>query len=178
MKYLIILCLLLAIAAQSLAQGSRIPRDQRQSYKLMQSLCNYYDGKKYDTLQRETVFNRFVYFDNILTDSSTTRKRERIRVFDLLFARAIHFIDSVGTTNLDAKPTLVFKRDKIYFYPFTKKGFGSLHNYLPTTLTYFDKRNLAKPLGTLFFEPNTHKLVAWIIINQGGYYYPLSFNLL
>lgn len=144
----------------------------------MQSLCNYYDGKKYDTLQREAVFNRFVYFNNILADSSTTRKRERIRIFDLLFARAIHFIDSVGVINLDAKPTSAFKKDTIYFRPFAKKGFGGLHKHLPKSLTYFDKRNSTKPLGTLFFEPHTHKLAAWIIINQGGYYYPLYFSLL
>ncbi|WP_460585813.1 hypothetical protein [Hymenobacter arcticus] len=178
MKPLLILCLFLALAPQAFAQDSHMTKSQRKSYKLMQSLCNYYDGEKYDTLQRGAVFQRFVYFDNILVDSSTTRKRKRIQSFDWLFARVIHFIDSVGVVNLDAKPTLYFKNNTSYFYPFAKKSFGGLHKFLPQTLTYFDKRNPTKPIGTLFFESRTHKLVSWVIINQGGHYYPLSFNLL
>lgn len=153
-------------------------KSQRQSYKVMQAFCSYYDGKKYDTLQRSEVFKRFVFFTNPSADSSASRKNQRVKQFDWLFARVIHFIDSVGVHNLDAKPTSYFKKDTSYFRPFAKKGFGGLHQFLPYTLTYFDKRNPTKPIGTLFFEPRTHKLAAWVIINQGGYYYPLSFNLL
>jgi hypothetical protein len=178
MKLLITLYLFLALAAQSFAQGNRIPKGQQKPYKVMQALYSYYDGKKYDTLQREAVFKRFVYFDNILADTSESQRRRRIKSFDWLFARAIHFIDSVGVNNLDARPTSYFKYDTSYFHPFAKAGFGGLRKFLPYTLTYFDKRTPTRPIGTLFFEPRTHKLMAWVILNQGGYYYPLSFNLL
>jgi hypothetical protein len=153
-------------------------KSQRQSYKVMEALCSYYDGKKYDTLQRQVVFKRFIYFNNILADSVESQQRKRIKSFDWLFARAVHFIDSVGVNNIDAAPTSFFKNDTSYFRPFATTGFGSLRQFLPNTLTYFDKRNPTKPLGTLFFEPRTHKLAAWVILNQGGYYYPFSFNLL
>lgn len=178
MKPLAILCLLLLLAIQSFAQSQSMTKSQRQSYKVMQALCSYYTGTKYDTLQRGEVVKRFIYFGNSVTDTLASKKGQRVRQFDWLFARVVHFIDSVGVNNLDAKPTVSFKRDKEYFLPFAKKGFGGLHKFLPYTLTYFDKRNPTKPIGTLFFEPRTHKLAAWIIINQGGHYYPLSFNLL
>lgn len=178
MKPLAIFCLFLLLATQTSAQGRSTTRSQRQSYKMMQAFCSYYEGKKYDTLQRNEVFKRFVFFSNPSADSSTSRKKQRVKQFDWLFARVVHFIDSVGVHNLDARPTSYFKKDTSYFHPFAKKGFGGLRQFLPYTLTYFDKRNPTKPIGTLFFEPRTHKLAAWVIINQGGHYYPLSFNLL
>ncbi len=43
---------------------------------------------------------------------------------------------------------------------------------------YYRKEYPENPLGALLFEPETNKLVAWIMINQGGYKYFLTFNLL
>jgi len=42
---------------------------------------------------------------------------------------------------------------------------------------YYRKEEPDNPLGTLLFEPETSKLIAWIMINQGGYKYFLIFNL-
>jgi hypothetical protein len=42
---------------------------------------------------------------------------------------------------------------------------------------YYRKDEPENPLGTLLFESGTDKLAAWIMINQGGYKYFLTFNL-
>ena len=121
------------------------------------------------------MFKQFVYFDNILSDSSKTRIQQRTKLFDALFYQLTHFIDSVGIENLDAKPTAYFKDNTEFFKPYNNNG--ELHELLPLTLTYFDKRRPTEPIGTLLFEPKTHKLLAWVMVNQGGYRYFLTFNL-
>ena len=149
--------------------------DEEKNYATMKSLCEHFRGKTYDTTQRSIVFKEFVYFDNILGDTSKTKIQERIKLFDGLFYQMTHFIDSVGFENLEAKPTNFFKDNKTFFEPYNKDG--ELNELLPLTLTYYDKRTPNKPIGTLLFEPKTHKLLAWVIINQGGYRYFLTFNL-
>ena len=42
---------------------------------------------------------------------------------------------------------------------------------------WFKKEDPEEPLGTLLLEPQTNKLLAWIMIDQGGYKYFLIFNL-
>lgn len=167
--------LLLITAASSFGQSNALTKDEQEFYRTMKSLCEHFKGKTYDTTQRSFVFKEFVYFDNILADSSKTRIEERIKMFDGLFYNMTHFIDSVGLDNLEAKPTTFFKENKTFFKPFDKGA--ELNELLPLTLTYFDKRRPNEPIGTLLFEPKTHKLLAWIIINQGGYRYFLTFNL-
>jgi uncharacterized membrane protein YvbJ len=79
----------------------------------------------------------------------------------------------VGLINLGAKPVRFFKHDKEFYKPFTQE----IKDLASMTLVYFDKRRPDEPLGTLLFEQKTHKLGAWILINQGGYHYFLTFNL-
>lgn len=163
------------LATSSFGQQKDWTKDEQAFYATMKSLCAHFKGKAYDTTQRDFVFKEFVYFDNILHDTSKTRIQGRINWFDGLFYRMIHFIDSVGLENLDAKPTRFFKDNTPFFKPFDKNG--GLNGVLPLTLAYFDKRRPNEPMSALLFEPKTHKLLAWVIINQGGYYYFLTFNL-
>lgn len=167
--------MLLILATASFGQGNSWTKDEQEYYKTMKSLCEHFRGKTYDTAQRNVVFREFVYFDNILGDTSKTRIQERIQWLDGLFYQMTHFIDSVGLDNLDAKPTVFFKDQKSFFEPYDKGG--ELNGLLPLTLTYFDKRRPNEPIGTLLFEQKTHKLLAWVVINQGGYRYFLTFNL-
>lgn len=167
--------LFLILTTTAFAQANGWTKDEEQFYGAMKSLCEYFKDKTYDTTQRDFVFKQFVYFDNILDDTSKTRIQERIKWFDGLFYKMTHFIDSVGLENLDAKPTMFFKNNKNFYKPFDKGG--ELHELLPLTLTYYDKRRPNDPIGTLLFEQKTHKLLAWVIINQGGYRYFLTFNL-
>jgi hypothetical protein len=174
-RRLITTVLFLIIATSSFGQSKGWTKDEQEFYRTMKSLCEHFKGKTYDTTQRSFVFKEFVYFDNILSDTSKTKIQERIKWFDGLFYTMIHFVDSVGLENLEAKPTTFFKKNKIFFEPFDKDG--ELNELLPLTLTYFDKRRPNEPIGTLLFEQKTHKLLAWVIIDQGGYRYFLTFNL-
>lgn len=158
--------LLLILATTSFGQSKDWTKDQQEFYRTMKSLCEHFRGQTYDTTQRNMVFREFVYFDNILGDTSKARILERIQWFDGLFYQMTHFIDSVGLDNLDAKPTVFFKDHTPFFEPYDKGG--ELNELLPLTLTYFDKRRPSEPIGTLLFEPKTHKLAAWVVINQGG----------
>jgi len=167
--------LLLLLTTSSFAQTNDWTTDEQKFYTTMKLLCEHFKDKTYDTTQRDFVFKEFVYFDNILGDTSKTRMQKRIQWFDGLFYQMTHFIDSVGLVNLEAKPTIYFANNKIFFEPYDKGG--ELNEFLPFTLTYFDNRKPNEPIGTLLFEPKTHKLLAWIIINQGGYRYFLTFNL-
>lgn len=161
----------------SFAQAENWTNSEKQFYATMKSLCEHFKGKHYDTTQRKLVFEKFVYFDNILADTSKAQIKERIVWFDDLFYRMTHYIDSVGLTNLDAKPTRFFKTNETFFKPYAKGG--DLSSFLFVTLTYFDKRRPDEPIGTLLFEPKSRKLAAWIVLNQGGNYrYFLTFNLI
>lgn len=166
---------LLILTTTALGQTKDWTRDEQAFYITMKALCEHFKGTTYDTTQREFVFREYVYFDNILADTSEKKIQERIKWFDGLFYQMTHFIDSVGLENLDAKPTAFFKYNKAFFKPYDKDG--ELNELLPFTLTYFDKRRPDEPIGTLLFEPKTHKLLAWVIINQGGYRYFLTFNI-
>ena len=167
--------LFLIFATTSYAQTKGWSKDEEQFYVTMKSLCEHFKNQSYDTSQRDFVFNQFVYFDYVLNDTAKARIQKRIILFDDLFSQMNHFVDSIGLENLDAKPTIFFKDNKTFFEPYEKGG--ELNGHLPLTLTYFDKRRPTEPLGTLLFEAKTHKLVAWILINQGGYRYFLTFNL-
>lgn len=168
--------LLLILTTAAFGQTKNWTRDEQGFYIKMKALCEYFKDRTYDTTQREFIFREYVYFDNILADTSKKKIQERIKWFDGLFYQMTHFIDSVGLENLDAKPTIFFKDNSAFFKPYDKDG--ELNELLPLTLTYFDKRKPDEPIGTLLFESKTHKLLAWVIINQGGYRYFLTFNLL
>lgn len=176
MRNLIIPFLFSLIASPCFSQTKNLTKDEREYYKTVESLLNHYKNKKYDSSQRSFVFNTFVYFDYVLADTSKIKIKERIKYFDMLFPRIFRYVDSIGIKNLDLVPTKSFKDNTAFFKHFDKDG--ELNEVLPLTLTYYDKRNPKKePLGVLFFEQKTHKLAAWIIINQGGYWYFLTFNL-
>ncbi|MFT3747392.1 MAG: hypothetical protein QM768_03715 [Agriterribacter sp.] len=158
------------------AQSNNWTKDEAEYYKKMKSLCEYIQNERYDTARRGLIFKEFIYFDNVLSDTSIVHIRERTQWFDGLFIMLIRFVDSVGLSNLDAVPTRFFKADTTFFEPYGSGG--DLEDCTPYTLTYFDKRHPEHPIGTLLFEVGTHKLLSWIVLNQGGYRYFLTFNLM
>jgi hypothetical protein len=115
-----------------------------------------------------------VYFDNVLADTSKNTILKKTKFFDEFFPKMLHYVDSVGIENLDAAPTSLFKENKNFFKPFESE---ELKDFLPFTLTYYNKNKPNEPIGVLLFEPKTHKLLTWILLSQGGYYYFLTFNL-
>jgi hypothetical protein len=167
---------ILTVAIGVFAQDKSWTKDEQQYYTTMKSLCEHFKGKTYDTTQRDIIFERFVYFDYILADTSKSTVQKRIRKFDALFYRMTHFIDSVGLDNLEARPTRYFKDQKGFSELYKS---GEMNDVLPFTLTYFDKRRPEEqPLGALLFDAATHKLLSWMLIGQGGSLYFLTFNML
>ncbi|RNL54726.1 hypothetical protein [Pedobacter jejuensis] len=160
-KIIIVFLILSILPFISVAQNKTV--DEEKNYKMIESLLKYYENKKYDTTQRDTVFKKFVYFDNILADTSKKKITGRIKFFDMIFPNIFRYVDSVGIRNLDLVPTRFFKSDTSFYKHFDIDG--ELNELLPFTLTFYDKRNSKQPIGCLLFEPKTHKLMAWSIIN-------------
>lgn len=174
MKKLTNFCLILMLTSSCFAQKVQLTIDEEKYYHTAISLFEHFKRKSYDSTQRDLVFKQFVYFDNILADTSKNKIIERIKFFDEVFPKMLHYVDSVGIKNLDAVPSRLFKGNKEFFKPFETE---ELKELLPFTLTYYKKNKPDDPIGVLLFEPKTHKLLAWILLNQGGYYYFLTFNL-
>jgi hypothetical protein len=167
--------LFLMLTATSIGQTKDWTKDEQKFYTTIKSLYEHFKDRTYDTSQRNFLFKKYVHFDHILRDASKTRIQERVKVFDVLFYKMMHVIDSIGLDNLDARPTRFFKSNKPFFDPFEEDR--ELNELLPFTLTYFDKRRPNEPMGALLFEPKTHKLISWVMVDQGGYFYFLTFNL-
>ena len=176
MKFILIIAIFLIMMSTCLAQSKSFTQGEQQKYQTVKKLFEHFEKKKYDTTQRDFVFKHYVYFEHILGDTSKTKIGERVKFFDELFGKMVNYVDSVGINTLDAVPTRNFEKNLDFFKPFTDNG--ELKELLPLTLTFFDTRKPEEPLGVLLFEPKTHKLLSWIIINQGGYRYFLTFNLI
>ncbi len=175
-KHSFLKIILIVLPVTTFSQSADWTVNEKGNYQNIRSICEYYQHRTYDSTQRNFVFDKFVYFDNILNDTSVQRMQSRLPKFDGFFSLLLHFVDSVGIENLDAKPTRYFKSHEKYFLPFSSGR--ELQEVLPNCLTYFDKRRPDVPLGTLLFEERTHKIYAWILLSQADYYYFLTFNLL
>lgn len=152
-------------------------------YTKLTELATYVHQKKKSEISKDTLFRRYIYFDNVLNDTVAERKENRLAVFDTIFYYFRKTLDSIGLENLDAKPMRFYKEHEIY-KPFDESkakksiGGGKMYTRDSNVFAYFRKEDPENPLGALLFEPETDKLGAWIMINQGGYKYFLTFNLL
>ncbi len=155
--------------------------EKSQYYKLF-DLARYVNGKVKDEISKDTLFSKYIFFDYVLNDTNAERREQRLATFDTLFYRFRKIIDSFGLKNLDAKPVRYYKGHEIY-EPFdeklTQKSIGGPKMYTKDSnvFAYYRKEEPENPIGVLVFEPETSKLLAWIMIDQGGYKYFLTFNL-
>lgn len=153
-------------------------------YAKWQKLAKYIYKKEKAKISKDSLFENYVYFDNVLNDTVTKRRERRIAAFDTLFYHFRNTIDSIGLENLDLKPVRFYKKHKIY-EPFdedkaeqkTVTG-EKMYAKDDNVFAYYRKEEPENPIGVLLFEPESNKLLAWIMINQGGYRYFLTFNLL
>ncbi len=152
-------------------------------YSKLIELVNYVHNKKKTEISKDTLFKKYVYFDYVLNDTVSERREKRMVVFDTIFYYFRVKIDSIGLKNFEARPVRFYKNHKIYD-PFKKEiaretvGGEKMYSKDANVFAYYRKEDPENPLGTLLFEPRTDKLVAWIMLNQGGYKYFLTFNLL
>lgn len=152
-------------------------------YETQRKLGSYVHKKEKNELSRDTLFGNYIYFDYLLKDSDTARKERRVEAFDTIFDFFRQTVNKIGLENLDAKPIRFYKNHEIY-KPFdknvAKESISGEKMYAAdqNVFVWFKKENPEEPLGTLLLEPLTSKLLAWIMIDQGGYKYFLLFNLL
>jgi hypothetical protein len=142
-------------------------------YKTLLDLAQYVYGKSKTEISNDILFEKYIEFSYVLKDTSKVRIKKRIESFDTLFSFFRKPIDSVGVNKLDAKPIRFYKHHDIY-KPFEKQ----LAQIAPDVFVYFVKDRPDDPKGTLWLDPKSNKLIAWILLSQGGTYYFLSFNLL
>ncbi|MFK7749720.1 MAG: hypothetical protein AB8B65_15085 [Kordia sp.] len=156
---------------------------EKAQYKSLYELANYIYKKEKKAISKDTLFSKHIYFDYVLKDTIAKRKEGRIKKFDTLFYYFRQRVDSIGLENLDAKPIRFYKNHEIY-KPFKEElskqtvGGKKMVPKSDNVFVYFRKEEPDKPLGRLLFDPNTHKLVAWVMLNQGGHNFFLTFNLL
>ena len=156
--------------------------NEKSQYSTLTKLANYVYGKKSSEISNQTLYDNYIYFDYVLKDTVNIRRKERLSKFDTIFSFFKKKVDSIGVSNLDAKPVRFYKEHKIY-EPFDEKNAKEsisgekMNTKNQNVFAYYRKDEPENPLGVLLFEPNTNKLASWIMINQGGYKYFLLFNL-
>lgn len=172
----------------SFCLGQKINSDnwyenEQQQYNKLVGLTKFVQNKDFSAISKDSLFQKYIYFDYVLKDTLSERKERRLILFDTIFYYFKKTIDSIGLENLDARPVRFYKKNKIY-QPFDKEiaretiTGEKMYIQDSNVFAYYKKSEPENPLGTLLFEPVTNKLVAWIMINQGGYHYFLTFNLL
>jgi hypothetical protein len=165
---------LLGITILSAGQPTkRWTGSEKEYHNTLENLCKYLVSHKDSLDMRNPDIQQYILFDYVLTDTSIERKKRRIPYINDLLAKFAHFVDSMGVSNLDAAPVRFYKNDSNYYRPFNK----NIAELAPLSFAYFSKSKKGKPLGYLLFDDKSNKLISWILINQGGYYYFLIFNL-
>ena len=174
-SFLLTICLLLSCASQSYSQTENSwSKNEKRDYNTINRFCSYLSNKAFKEIDQDSVFNNYFYFDYASKDSNSDRKNKRILQFNELLQNFKRYIDSVGIGNLDTKPVRFFKSDTVFYEPFKNE----LKSYAENTFAYFIKSNPKKPLGYLLFDEKTSKLVSWILIDQGGTHYFLTFDMM
>ncbi|PXX25714.1 hypothetical protein [Arenibacter sp. ARW7G5Y1] len=155
---------------------------EKKQYQILTELAKYVNGKDSTELSKKILFDKYVELNYVLKDTSEIHKKERLKAFDGLFYYFRKTVDSIGLKNLDAKPVRFYKNHKIY-EPFDKDvamesiSGKKMYTQDSNVFAYYQKKEPEEPLGTLLFDPETDKLVAWIMLKQGRYKYFLTFNL-
>jgi hypothetical protein len=145
---------------------------EKKYYEVLKSFCQYL--KSDNEYSRDLVLERFVEFDYVLNDTSVTRIERRKIQLDTLVLQFVKYIDLIGLENLDAKPLRLYSPIHKIRLPFN----GELGDISNEVFAYYRKDSEDYPIGTIWFNKKNSKLLSWILINQGGYYYFLTFNLL
>jgi hypothetical protein len=156
--------------------------NEKNQYSKLIELANYVYKKEKIEISKDSLFKKYIYFDYVLSDTVSARKEKRLVTFDTIFYPFRKNLDSLGIKSLDAKPVRFYKNHKIY-EPFKEEiaketiSGEKMFTKDSNVFAYYKKEDPENPLGTLLFESKTNKLVSWIMINQGGYKYFLTFNL-
>lgn len=154
---------------------------QKKQYRILDELAHYVSNKDNIELSKDILFENYIEFEYVLQDTILDRKESRIQKYDGLFYYFRKTIDSLGIENLDAKPIRFYKDHEIY-EPFENLTNGPFKNHLSeqekNVFAYYEKDMPEQPKGVLLFDNESNKLLAWILLNQGGYRFFLLFNIM
>lgn len=167
--------ILILVTFSSCQKGNKFANwteKEKKQYQKLTELAEYVNGKDKSEISKDVLFEKYIKFDYVLIDTIETRREKRIQSFDTLFYYFRKRIDSIGIENIDAKPVRFYKGHEIY-RPFKKQ----LAEIEPYVFAYYEKNNPKNPKGTLWFDKESDKLIAWVLLNQGGTRYFLTFNL-
>ena len=172
MNYIFAGCFLFAVN-NSMAQSANWTSNALRYQNTIANLSKYLTNTPESSISFDSLKN-YIYLDNASENVSQTQKEKRLHSADTLIKVLKHFVDSVGYENIDVKPVQDFKSNATYYQPFEKE----LKKDAPNSLAYFTKSNPTLPLGSLLFDQKTGKLMSWVVINQSGYYYFLTIDML
>jgi len=133
MKYIIIATItLLCLFSYSQEKDFKDWKEHEiKNYNNLKRLAKYLNNKEKNEISKDTLFEKYIYFDYVLNDTLIARKERRLESFDTLFSFFRKPIDSLGINNIDAKPIRFYKEDKIY-ESFTKELKDGLPNKFGT----------------------------------------------
>jgi hypothetical protein len=147
---------------------------EKQFYGDLKALCSYAEAHHGKIDIRDSMVKKYVLFDYVLNDTSKNRVETRVVKVNQLLEQFGHFIDSANMINLDAEPIRFLQNKPAIYQQFEEH----LKDQVPYIFAYYNKGNAGKPLGYLLFDLQSKKLVSWILFNQGGHYYFLTFDLI
>jgi hypothetical protein len=145
---------------------------EKNYYKVLRDFCQHL--KSNNEYSRDLILEKFIEFDYVLKDTSIARIERRKIQLDTLVIQFDKYIDLVGFENLDAKPLRLYSP----IHKIRKPFIGELGDISNEVFAYYKKDSENYPLGTIWFNKKNSKIISWTLINQGGYYYFLTFNLL
>lgn len=173
---LILFSISLVISAQSKSEWSK---DERVYYKTLKDFSRYVSKTPKDKISRDKLFKRYFQFDYVLKDTSQSRIEQRKIIFDKMLGTFMAYIDSIGVKNLDARPIRFFDNNEQY-----RSQYKELEQAFPEAMSriflYYNKKEPDRPFGPVLFDMpyRSHKILSWILIDQGGHLYFLFFNIL
>ncbi len=135
------------------------------------SFCKYL--KKTDSLKLDTfvLFHRYVDINYIKSDSSKVRIQKRLQYMVKLCRDVKSHVNMLWLKDYDAT--------KLSNYHFKNaEETNGLKEIEDQVYVYFLKAKPETPLGYIRFAPQTNKVISWILINQGGYHYFLTLNMM
>lgn len=147
-------------------------KKEKEYYQTLVDLKSYLETNEYSKTSKDSIFEKYVFFDNVLNDTVLDRRERRINTFDSIFKYIPKTLDSIGSENIDFKPIRFYKGEEIYT-PFEQ----TLQELESEVFVYYTDEK--KPIGCILFDKKTSKILSWILLKQGdNSWFFLTFDLL
>ena len=141
-------------------------------YNNLKRLAEYVNEKSEVDIGMDTTIQKFLKIEEASRDSINRNTVYSIEYRNGVFSNFVKGINKHGLENLDAKPLRFYKENDSLYRPFDRALKEVAPDFDPNVMVYFRKENPEKPLGTLLFDVETHKLISWVLLKgEGGSYF-------